>query len=165
MGRANFRRKLISPHDPQRALEGKPLPVYGDGGQRRDWLYVRDHARALELVLRNGRLGETYAIGGESEKTNLELLHHLTDLLDQHAPRPDGQSHRVGIQHVKDRPGHDRRYAISIEKVRRELGWKPTETLTSGLEKTMLWYLQNKAWCETITSKRYDRARLGLKAV
>jgi dTDP-glucose 4,6-dehydratase len=147
------------------ALEGKPLPVYGDGQQRRDWLYVRDHARALEIVIRQGRPGETYTIGGESERTNLELLHRLTNILDQHAPRKDGRPHRTGIRYVKDRPGHDRRYAISIEKIRTDLGWKPNETLTSGLEKTVSWYLQNRAWCERIASNRYDRARLGLKTI
>ncbi|MDB4793605.1 dTDP-glucose 4,6-dehydratase [Methylacidiphilales bacterium] len=161
-GPRQFPEKLI-PLMILNALEGKPLPVYGDGQQRRDWLYVRDHAQALELVMRRGRLGETYTIGGESEKTNLELLHRLTDLLNQHAPRQDGQSHRVGIQHVEDRPGHDRRYSISIEKIRSELGWKPSENLASGLEKTVLWYLQNKSWCEAITTRQYDRVRLGLK--
>jgi dTDP-glucose 4,6-dehydratase len=162
-GPRQFPEKLI-PLMILNALEGKSLPVYGDGQQRRDWLYVRDHARALELVLRQGRLGETYTIGGESEKTNLELIHRLTDLLDNHAPRSDGQSHRSAIQHVKDRPGHDRRYAISIEKIRGELGWAPTENLATGMEKTVLWYLQNKAWCEAITTQHYDRPRLGLKA-
>jgi dTDP-glucose 4,6-dehydratase len=161
-GPRQFPEKLI-PLAMLNALEGKPLPVYGDGQQRRDWLYVRDHARALALILRQGRPGETYMIGGQSEKTNLEVLHLLTDLLDQHAPRPDGRPHRSGLRHVEDRPGHDRRYAASIKKIQGEMGWQPTEDFASGLEKTVLWYLQNRDWCEAITRNRYDRQRLGLK--
>ncbi len=143
-------------------LEERPLPIYGDGRQCRDWLYVSDHCRALELVLRQGAPGETYAIGGESEMPNLEIVHLLCDLLDRHAPRADRQSHRVGITHVADRPGHDRRYAVSIDKIRRTLGWTPRETLASGLEKTVIWYLQNLSWSEAISQKKYARARLGI---
>lgn len=143
-------------------LEGKPLPVYGDGLQRRDWLYVTDHCRALELVLRRGKPGETYAIGGESEKTNLEIVHLLCDILDRQSPRKDGKSHRAGITHVSDRPGHDRRYAIATDKIRRALDWMPRETLATGLEKTAAWYLENSAWSEAISQQVYARTRLGL---
>jgi dTDP-glucose 4,6-dehydratase len=143
-------------------LEGRTLPVYGDGLQRRDWLYVMDHCRALELVVRNGIPGETYAIGGESEMPNLAIVHLICDILDQHVPRKDGQSHRVNIRHVTDRPGHDRRYAISINKIRKTLGWHPGETLATGLERTVLWYVQNPAWSQAISEKKYARARLGI---
>lgn len=143
-------------------LEGRPLPVYGDGLQRRDWLYVTDHCLALELVLRKGSPGETYAIGGESEMPNLAIVHLICDLLDQHAPRLDGQSHQVNITHVTDRPGHDRRYAMSIEKIKATLDWQPSETLATGLEKTIQWYLQNRAWSQAISEKKYARARLGV---
>jgi dTDP-glucose 4,6-dehydratase len=142
-------------------LEERPLPVYGDGLQHRDWLYVRDHCRALELVLRDGAPGETYLVGGESERPNLEIVHLICDILDRHAPRKDKLSHRAGITHVADRPGHDRRYAVSIDKIRRTLGWHPEETLTTGLEATVLWYLQNLDWSEAISKKKYDRRRLG----
>jgi dTDP-glucose 4,6-dehydratase len=143
-------------------LEGRTLPVYGDGLQRRDWLYVMDHCRALELVVRNGTPGETYAIGGESEMPNLAIVHLICDILDRHAPRKEGQSHRVNIRHVTDRPGHDRRYAISIDKIKKTLGWQPSESLATGLEKTVLWYLQNPAWSQAISEKKYARARLGI---
>jgi dTDP-glucose 4,6-dehydratase len=143
-------------------LDERPLPVYGDGLQRRDWLYVTDHCRALERVLRQGDLGETYAIGGESEKPNLEIVYLLCDILDRRSPRKDGKTHRVGITHVTDRPGHDRRYAISIDKIRRALGWTPRETLATGLEKTVAWYLENLSWSEAISKQVYARTRLGV---
>jgi dTDP-glucose 4,6-dehydratase len=162
-GPRQFPEKLI-PLAILNALERKPLPVYGDGQHRRDWLYVRDHARGLVLILRQGRPGQTYIMAGQTEKTNLEVLHLLTGLLDKHAPRPDGRPHRSGIQHVEDRPGHDRRYAASIKKIQDELDWRPTEDFISGLEKTVIWYLQNRDWCEAITKNRYNRQRLGLKA-
>jgi dTDP-glucose 4,6-dehydratase len=142
-------------------LENRPVPVYGDGLQCRDWLYVRDHCRALELVLRNGAPGETYMIGGESELPNLKMVHLICDILDRQAPRKDGQSHRAGITHVADRPGHDRRYAVSIDKIRRTLGWRPEETLATGLEATVLWYLKNRDWSEAVSKGKYDRRRLG----
>jgi dTDP-glucose 4,6-dehydratase len=135
-------------------LEGRPLPIYGDGRQRRDWLYVVDHCRALHLVLRRGVPGETYAIGGESELANLELVMLICELMDRLAPRSDGRPHASLISHVADRPGHDRRYAISIEKIRSRLGWHPRETLADGLEKTVRWYLQNRDLCDAIEHRR-----------
>lgn len=143
------------------ALEGKLLPVYGDGLQVRDWLYVEDHARAIELVLRRGRLGQTYNVGGLNEMPNLHLVRQLCDLLDRKAPRAEGGSYRDLIQHVPDRPGHDRRYAINCTKIREELGWTPQETFSTGLEKTVDWYLTHRAWAGEITEKRYRRERLG----
>lgn len=160
-GPRQFPEKLI-PLMILNALEGQPLPVYGDGQQRRDWLYVRDHCLALQLVLERGILGETYTVGGESEMPNLEILNIICGLLDQQAPRPDGKPHTAGIKHVADRPGHDRRYAISIDKIRRELGWTPQENLATGLEKTVRWYLENRAWSAAITQRKYSRGRLGL---
>jgi dTDP-glucose 4,6-dehydratase len=139
-------------------LEGRPLPIYGDGLQRRDWLHVADHCQALELVLRRGTPGETYAIGGDSEMSNLEMVNMICRLMDRLAPRPDGQSHTILISHVADRPGHDRRYAVSIAKIRSALGWSPRESLATGLEKTIRWYLENKPWGEEI---EYRRTRLG----
>ena len=160
-GPRQFPEKLI-PLMILNALENKPLPVYGDGKQRRDWLYVRDHCLALQLVLEKGRAGETYTVGGESEMPNLEILTQICTILDRLAPRADKKPHISGVRHVADRPGHDRRYAISIEKIRGELGWKPQEDLASGLEKTVRWYLENKAWSDAITKRTYARTRLGL---
>ncbi len=145
-------------------LEGRPIPVYGDGLQRRDWLFVDDHCRALELVVRRGALGETYAIGGESEMPNLAIVHLICDILDRRVPRQDGQSYRGSITHVADRPGHDRRYAMAIDKIRRDLGWSPRETLASGLEKTVQWYLENPKWSQAISQNKYARTRLGTGA-
>jgi dTDP-glucose 4,6-dehydratase len=127
-------------------LEGRPLPIYGDGKHRRDWLYVADHCEALELVLRRGTPGETYAIGGEAEMSNLEMVAMICEIMDRLAPRSDGRPHATLISHVADRPGHDRRYAISIGKIRRELGWSPRESTADGLEKTIRWYLENREW-------------------
>jgi len=143
------------------ALEGKSLPVYGDGLQRRDWLYVDDHVEAILKVLAAGRVGETYAIGGESEVTNLEIVRSVCAILDRQEPRADGRSYAEQIAHVTDRPGHDRRYSISIAKIRRELGWQPRESLASGLEKTVAWYRGNRPWCEMVSKDSYARERLG----
>ena len=142
-------------------LEGKPLPVYGDGQQIRDWLYVEDHCAGIWLVLQRGRVGETYNIGGLSEKRNLDLVKTICALLDRKAPRPDGTPHDALIQFVQDRPGHDRRYAIDCGKIRRELGWAPRESFATGLDKTVDWYLAHRDWCRDITEKKYARERLG----
>ena len=143
------------------ALEGRPLPVYGDGLQVRDWLYVADHCAAIWLVLQRGRVDETYNIGGLSEKRNLDLVKTLCGLLDQRAPRPGGAAHAALIQFVRDRPGHDRRYAIDCGKIRRELGWAPRESFATGLARTVDWYLAHRDWCCDITERRYARERLG----
>lgn len=158
-GPYHFPEKLI-PLMILNALEGKPLPVYGKGDQIRDWLYVEDHARALYLVLTQGRTGSTYNIGGNNEKRNIEVVHAICDLLDELRPR--GESYRSLITHVPDRPGHDRRYAIDASKLRRELGWEPQETFESGIRKTVLWYLDNKEWYERVQDGSYRRERLGL---
>ena len=144
-----------------RALEGKPLPVYGAGANVRDWLYVGDHAAALALVLERGRNGETYNIGGGEERTNLELVKLLCALLDDALPQSPHRPHEKLIAFVPDRPGHDLRYAIDDSKLRRELGWRPTETLATGLKKTVRWYLDNRAWWEPIHSGVYRGERLG----
>jgi len=160
-GPYHFPEKLI-PLMILNALEGKPLPVYGDGQQIRDWLYVEDHAAAIWLVLQKGRVGETYNIGGLNEKPNIEIVKTICALLDKKSPRPDGQSYAQQITHVADRPGHDRRYAINCEKLHRELGWRPRESFATGIEKTVDWYLQNRAWAAGITTKKYARERLGV---
>ncbi|MDR1011178.1 MAG: dTDP-glucose 4,6-dehydratase, partial [Opitutaceae bacterium] len=139
------------------ALDGKPLPVYGDGMQIRDWLYVEDHAAAIWQVLQRGRPGETYNIGGLTEKPNIEIVRTICAHLDQKSPRADGKSHAAQITHVADRPGHDRRYAINCDKLRQELGWTPKETFATGIEKTINWYLANRAWADDITAKKYAR--------
>lgn len=144
------------------ALDGKPLPVYGTGRNVRDWLYVEDHCRALLTVLAKGRPGEKYNIGGHNEKTNLDIVHTLCDILDARRPRADGQSYREQIAFVPDRPGHDLRYAIDASKIARELGWTPAETFATGIVKTVAWYLDNAAWCRRVTDGSYRRERLGL---
>lgn len=146
------------------ALEGKPLPVYGNGQQIRDWLFVDDHARALINVLERGNLGETYNIGGHNEKTNLTVVQTLCDILDELKPeKPAGIGHyRDLITYVKDRPGHDLRYAIDATKIAKELGWTPEETFETGLKKTVQWYLDNLDWCQHIQDGSYRRERLGL---
>ncbi|HWF84222.1 MAG TPA: dTDP-glucose 4,6-dehydratase [Vicinamibacterales bacterium] len=141
------------------ALEGRPLPIYGDGGHVRDWLHVEDHAAGLLLVLRNGRVGAKYNIGGGNERTNLEIVDRICDAVD--AARP-GPSRRALKTFVPDRPGHDRRYAIDASKIRRELGWTPRHTFESGLQETVQWYLGHREWCEAVQAGRYDRTRLGL---
>jgi dTDP-glucose 4,6-dehydratase len=142
------------------ALDGKGLPVYGDGGQVRDWLYVGDHCRAIWLILNRGRPGETYNVGGLNERTNLEVVRRLCSILDRERPL-DGRSYFAQVTRVADRPGHDRRYAIDCAKLCRELAWAPTESFDTGLEKTVAWYLAHRAWCQEITSSRYARERLG----
>ena len=143
------------------AIAGKALPVYGDGMQIRDWLYVEDHCRAILAVLDNGKPGETYNIGGHNEMANITIVQTLCSLLDELRPRPDGKSYIDQIAHVADRPGHDRRYAIDAGKIGRELGWTPQETFATGIRKTVEWYLQNLTWCERITSGKYRQERLG----
>lgn len=152
-GPYQFPEKLI-PLMIANALAGKPLPVYGDGQNVRDWLYVSDHCVAIREVLARGRIGETYNIGGGNEKTNLDVVHTLCDLLDTLRPRPVG-SYRDQITFVKDRPGHDRRYAIDARKIARELGWMPAETFESGLRRTVQWYLDNQAWVDDVMSGEY----------
>jgi dTDP-glucose 4,6-dehydratase len=144
------------------AIDNKPLPVYGDGQNVRDWLYVEDHCRALLTVLDKGQPGEVYNIGGNNEKTNLQVVHTLCDLLDEMLPRKDGNSYRKLIKFVQDRPGHDRRYAIDASKIKRELGWTPVETFETGLRKTVQWYLNNQQWCRRVMDGSYRGERLGL---
>jgi len=138
------------------ALTGKPLPVYGDGLQVRDWLYVEDHCDAILAVLQRGRIGETYNIGGDNERTNIEIVHLVCDELDRLRPRADGQSHRQQIAHVTDRPGHDRRYAIDARKIREELGWRPRETFQSGMQKTIDWYLSHQDWVGGMMGEKFN---------
>ena len=137
------------------ALAGKPLPVYGDGLQVRDWLYVRDHASAIRRVLAGGRPGEVYNVGGRSERTNLDIVHTVCRLLDAARPRADGLSYSAQITHVTDRPGHDRRYAIDSRKLEEELGWTPAETFESGIAKTVAWYLAHPEWVARVQSGAY----------
>lgn len=162
-GPYHFPEKLI-PHMILNALHGKPLPVYGDGSQIRDWLYVEDHARALVEVVTRGKVGETYNIGGHNEKRNLEVVETICMLLDELQPRADGRSYKEQITFVQDRPGHDRRYAIDASKIERELGWKPQETFESGIRKTVRWYLDNRQWWGRVLDGSYRLARLGDKA-
>lgn len=159
-GPYHFPEKLI-PLMILNALEGKPLPVYGRGDQVRDWLYVEDHARALCQVMARGRLGETYNIGGHNEKSNLQVVESLCDLLQELAPVAQ-RRYRDLITFVQDRPGHDHRYAIDAGKIERELGWAPRETFESGLRKTVQWYLDNQTWCARVQDGSYQRERLGL---
>ena len=160
-GPYHFPEKLI-PLIILHALEGKELPVYGEGLQIRDWLYVEDHARALYLVATRGVPGETYNIGGNNEKKNIQVVRSICTLLDKLSPRRDGKSYAEQIVFVKDRPGHDMRYAIDAGKIKRELGWEPIETFESGLEKTVLWYLEHKdSWCARVLSGEYKMERLG----
>lgn len=137
------------------ALAGKPLPIYGDGMQVRDWLYVRDHCSAIRRVLEAGRLGETYNVGGWNEKPNVEIVNTVCALLDELRPKADGTSYAAQITYVKDRPGHDRRYAIDARKLERELGWKPAETFETGIRKTVQWYLDNPEWVADVQSGAY----------
>jgi len=153
-GPLHFPEKLI-PLMIVNAQAGKPLPVYGDGQQIRDWLYVKDHCSAIRTVLQGGRLGETYNIGGWNEKPNLEIVHTVCDLLDELQPRADGQSYRSQIAYVTDRPGHDRRYAIDARKIEQELGWKPAETFETGIRKTVQWYLDHPQWVAQVQSGAY----------
>lgn len=163
-GSYQFPEKLI-PLMILNALAGKPLPVYGDGLNIRDWLYVEDHCHAILTVLDKGAVGETYNIGGHNEKTNLEIVHTICNLLDNEKPRLDGQSYREQIISVKDRPGHDRRYAINASKIKEELGWVPAETFESGISKTIRWYLDNPVWCQRVCDGSYRGERMGLDVV
>ena len=153
-GPYHFPEKLI-PLVIHNALAGKPLPIYGDGQQVRDWLYVKDHCSAIRRVLAAGRPGETYNVGGWNEKPNLDVVHTLCAILDELSPRADGQPYREQITYVTDRPGHDRRYAIDAGKIERELDWKPAETFETGIRKTVRWYLDNQAWVANVTSGAY----------
>jgi len=160
-GPYHFPEKLI-PLMILNALEGKPLPVYGDGQQVRDWLYVEDHARALVLVAQQGENGQTYNIGGHNEKTNLEVVHRICDLLDERVGKlSNGRSRRDLIEFVQDRPGHDVRYAIDAGKIQRELGWTPAETFDTGLARTVDWYLENRTWWQRVRDGSYHGQRLG----
>ena len=153
-GPLHFPEKLI-PLMIVNALAGKPLPVYGDGMQVRDWLYVKDHCSAIRRVLEDGRLGETYNVGGWNEKPNIEIVNTVCALLDELRPRADGASYSTQISYVKDRPGHDRRYAIDARKLEKDLGWKPAETFETGIRKTVAWYLENTEWVAHVQSGAY----------
>lgn len=159
-GPFHFPEKLI-PLVILNAMHERPLPVYGTGANVRDWLFVEDHARALELVATRGGIGESYNIGGRAERTNLSVVERICDILDEKRPRTGGSSHRELITFVTDRPGHDRRYAIDPTKVERELGWKARETFDSGIAKTVDWYLENEWWWRPIREKTYAGERLG----
>jgi dTDP-glucose 4,6-dehydratase len=160
-GPYHFPEKLI-PLMSLTAMRGEPLPVYGDGQHIRDWLYVEDHCRAIVAVLGRGRPGETYNVGGHNERTNLEVVKTICALLDGLVSDSPYAPHESLITFVADRPGHDRRYAIDAGKIERELDWRPEETLETGLEKTVRWYLQNRGWCEAALSRGYRGERLGL---
>ncbi|QYG04244.1 dTDP-glucose 4,6-dehydratase [Massilia sp. NP310] len=153
-GPFHFPEKLI-PLVIHNALAGKPLPIYGDGQQIRDWLYVTDHCSAIRRVLAEGRLGETYNVGGCNEKANIDVVRTLCAILDELRPRADGASYATQMTFVKDRPGHDRRYAIDAGKLERELGWRPAETFETGIRKTVEWYLANGEWVRNVTSGAY----------
>ena len=154
-GPYHFPEKLI-PLCILNALNGKPLPIYGDGKQIRDWLYVKDHCSAIREVLKQGQIGETYNVGGWNEKTNLEVVETLCAILDELKPKSDGKSYADQITFVKDRPGHDRRYAIDASKIERDLGWRPQETFETGLRKTVIWYLENEIWVNHVVSGEYQ---------
>ena len=153
-GPYHFPEKLI-PLVIHNALKGKPLPIYGDGQQIRDWLYVTDHCSAIRCVLEKGLVGETYNIGGCNEKANLQVVHTICDLLDAKMPKADGTSYKNQITFVTDRPGHDKRYAMDASKIERELGWRPEQTFETGMAKTVDWYLNNTQWTENVTSGAY----------
>jgi dTDP-glucose 4,6-dehydratase len=155
-GPYHFPEKLI-PLTIINALAGRPLPIYGDGTQVRDWLYVKDHCDAIRVVLSKGILGEVYNIGGWNEKQNIELVRTICKLLDELRPRKDGRSYQEQINFVKDRPGHDRRYAIDARKIERDLGWRPTESFDSGILKTVHWYIDNPEWVTSVQSGQYKQ--------
>jgi dTDP-glucose 4,6-dehydratase len=159
-GPYHFPEKLI-PHLIIKGLADTELPVYGDGLNVRDWLYVQDHAKALTIVVEHGHVGETYNIGGRNERTNLHVARTICDLLDQLQPSPQGSRHRL-ISFVADRPGHDRRYAIDASKLERELGWRALESFESGLEKTVKWYIDRRDWWQAILDRGYPADRLGV---
>lgn len=162
-GPYHFPEKLI-PLVTLNALEGKPVPVYGDGSNVRDWLYVEDHARALQLIAEQGRVGESYNVGGHNERTNIDVARNICALVDEFAPDPQQGSRERLITFVGDRPGHDLRYAIDASKIERDLGWRPRETFETGLRKTVAWYLDNKSWWQRIRSGVYRGERLGVVA-
>jgi dTDP-glucose 4,6-dehydratase len=159
-GPYHFPEKLI-PHMTIKGLNEEQLPVYGDGMNVRDWLFVEDHARALSLVLERGRVGETYNVGGRNERTNIQVVRTICDLLDRMAPTRNGARHRL-IRFVDDRPGHDRRYAIDATKIETELGWRASETFETGLEKTVRWFLDNRRWWQSILEQGYRAERIGV---
>lgn len=161
-GPYHFPEKLI-PLVILNALEGKALPVYGKGNQIRDWLYVEDHARALYKVITEGVIGETYNIGGHNEKQNIDVVKSICHILDELQPQANAQSYESLITFVKDRPGHDLRYAIDASKIQRELGWQPEESFESGIRKTVQWYLDNLEWCRRVQDGSYQRERLGVQ--
>jgi len=161
-GPYHFPEKLI-PLVIIRALGGQELPVYGDGSNVRDWLFVEDHARALATVFEKGEPGETYNVGGNSERKNIEVVRAICAALDRRQPRADGASYAEQIRFVPDRPGHDQRYAIDASKIRDELGWEPQVTFEEGIDRTVDWYLERRDWWEPILARRYDTGRLGLK--
>ena len=138
------------------ALKGKPLPIYGDGQQVRDWLYVKDHSAAIREILKQGQIGESYNVGGRNEKTNLEVVETLCKILDELKPKLDGKRYRGQITFVKDRPGHDKRYALDASKLKSEINWKPQETFETGLRKTVLWYLEHETWMNHVVSGKYQ---------
>jgi dTDP-glucose 4,6-dehydratase len=162
-GPYHFPEKLI-PLVIIRALAGEDLPVYGDGSNVRDWLFVEDHARALATVFEKGKPGETYNVGGNSERKNIEVVRAICAALDRRQPRPDGLGYAEQIRFVPDRPGHDQRYAIDASKIRRELGWEPLQSFEQGITATVRWYLDNRAWWQEILDRRYATERLGLTA-
>jgi dTDP-glucose 4,6-dehydratase len=159
-GPYHFPEKLI-PLVIIRAIRGETLPVYGDGAHVRDWLFVDDHACALQTVFERGQPGETYNVGGNSERRNLDVVTTICSVLDRVRPRPDGRSYGAQIRFVPDRPGHDRRYAIDASKIRRELGWSPSTGFEDGIETTIAWFLDNEAWWSEILDRRYNTERLG----
>jgi len=162
-GPYHFPEKLI-PLIIIRALAGEPLPVYGDGSNVRDWLFVEDHARALRAVFERGVPGETYNVGGNAERRNLEVVNAICSELDRRQPRADGKAYAEQITYVADRPGHDQRYAIDAGKIRADLGWQPQVTFEQGIAATVGWYLDRRDWWEPILARKYDTSRLGLKA-
>ena len=162
-GPYHFPEKLI-PLIIIRALSAAELPVYGDGSNVRDWLFVEDHARALATVFENGQPGETYNVGGNSERQNIEVVRTICAALDERQPRDDGQSYAQQIRFVSDRPGHDHRYAIDAGKIKRDLGWEPQVSFDEGIRRTVDWYLTRRDWWEPILARRYDTGRLGLKS-
>lgn len=161
-GPYHFPEKLI-PLIILNALQGKKLPVYGDGKQIRDWLYVEDHVRALHLVLEKGRVGEIYNVGGDSERYNIDVVKQICSYLDEVVPNSPHRPHAKLVEHVTDRPGHDRRYAIDCSKLKNELGWSQQETFETGIKKTVDWYLKNQDWVKAVLDNKYSGERLGLK--
>ncbi|HVT62145.1 MAG TPA: GDP-mannose 4,6-dehydratase, partial [Legionellaceae bacterium] len=160
-GPFQFPEKLI-PLMVNNALSGNPLPIYGNGQHIRDWLYVGDHCQALHTVLKKGQIGDTYNIGGENEKTNLQIVHIICQILDELHPDPIGSYTRL-ITFVADRPGHDQRYAINAKKIKAELNWQPIETFETGIRKTIIWYLENQQWLRNVTSGQYRHCQTVLE--